>query len=271
MTIATPTDRQPLRRPARVRHVPKFRQIEVTRAERLTPHIVSVDFRGEDLHDFVSASFDDHVKFLLPATPDGQLTLPTLGPDGMKFPEGARPVMRDYTPRRVDTERREITIEFALHGDGPVAQWAAQAKPRQRVGIGGPRGSTVVPLDYDWHLLIGDETALPAIARRLEELPAGAQAIVIIETGDAADHRPLPSAAQLHVQWLVQQGASGLVAAARALRLPGGEGFAWAAGESATIIAVRQVLIDELGLAKHQVKAAAYWKQGEKAHHGTIE
>ncbi len=260
------------RRPQRVRQTPKLRQLEVMRVERITPHIVSVNFHGEDLHDFISASFDDHVKFMLPATPDGELLLPVLGPEGMKFPEGAqRPVMRDYTPRRFDAQRREITIEFALHGDGPVAQWAAQARSGQRAGIGGPRGSTVIPLDYAWHLLIGDETALPAIARRLEELPSGAKAIVMVETGDAADQRPLASAAQVRVQWLVHQGRSGLVEATRALQLPPGEGFAWAAGESATITAVRQALIEELGLDKHQVKASAYWKQGEKAHHGHIE
>jgi NADPH-dependent ferric siderophore reductase len=200
------------------------------------------------------------------------MLLPVLGPEGMKFPEGAqRPVMRDYTPRRFDAQRREITIEFALHGDGPVAQWAAQAKAGQRAGIGGPRGSTVIPLDYDWHLLIGDETSLPAISRRLEELPAGTQAIVIVETGDVGDQRAFESAAQVRVQWLVHQGSSGLVDAARALQLPAGEGFAWAAGESATITAVRRVLIDELGLDKHQIKASAYWKQGEKGHHGHID
>src|SRR6266568_4230449 len=74
------------------------------------------------------------------------------------------PVMRDYTPRRFDAVQRELDIEFALHGDGPAATWAAQAAPGQRVMIGGPRGSFIVPTDFDWHLLIGDETALPAVA-----------------------------------------------------------------------------------------------------------
>jgi len=255
-------------RPQRVRHTPKFRQLEVVNVERITAHIVSIRFQGEDLHDFVSASFDDHVKFMIPATPGSELLLPSLGPDGIKFPTGVpRPIMRDYTPRSFDGRSHELTIEYALHGDGPVAQWAAQAKPGQRAAIGGPRGSTVISLDYDWHLLVGDETALPAISRRLEELPGNTQAIVIIETGDAADQRPLKSSAQVNVQWLVQHGKSGLVDAVRALQLPMGEGFAWAAGESATILAVRHVLVDEFRLDKHHVKAAAYWRRGAAAHH----
>src|SRR6185369_9649473 len=107
----------------------------------------------------------------------------------------AEPVRRDYTPRRYDAAAGELTIEFALHGDGPAARWAAQAAPGQRATIGGPRGSFVIPLDYDWHLLVGDESAMPAIARRLEELPAGATAIVILQVRDAADRRALQTSA----------------------------------------------------------------------------
>ena len=80
-------------------------------------------------------------------------------------------------------------IEFALHGEGPAAEWAAQAAAGHTLAIGGPKGSLIVPLDYDWHLLVGDETAFPAVARRLEQLPAGAKAIVDPAGADAADRR----------------------------------------------------------------------------------
>lgn len=75
----------------------------------------------------------------------------------------------------------ELTIEFALHGDGPAANWAAKAVPGSHLVVAGPRGSFVIPKDYDWHLLVGDETALPAVARRLEELPASTRAIVVLQ------------------------------------------------------------------------------------------
>ena len=135
----------------RVRHDIKRRHVQVLRVDTLSPHLRSITFGGDELADFVSASFDDHVKLMFDAQGNQE------------------PVRRDYTPRHHDAARRELTLEFVLHGEGPAAAWAAQAAPGQQVSIGGPRGSLIIPLDYDWHLLVGDETALPAITRRLEE------------------------------------------------------------------------------------------------------
>ena len=234
----------------RFRHEIKRREVEVVRVDDLTPHFRSVTFGGESLEGFTSLSFDDHVKFVLADA-------------------GANPVMRDYTPRRWDPVRRELTLEFALHGDGPAAGWAQAATVGQRVTIAGPRGSFVIPLDYDWHLFIGDETALPAIARRLDELPAGAQAIVLAQVDDALDRREFRSAAKVELQWL---GAPDeLVDAVQALDLPPGEGYAWCAGEARAMAAVRRILVEEKGHDKHAIRAAAYWKQGAAAHHENLE
>jgi NADPH-dependent ferric siderophore reductase len=177
--------------------------------------------------------------------------------------------MRDYTPRRFDNRACELDIEFALHGDGPAAAWAARALPGQTVGIGGPRGSFIVPKDFDWHLLIGDETALPAIARRLEELPAGRRALVVLAI-DAADCRPLDSAAAVQLQ-RVAPNADALVAAVADLRLPEGEGYAWAAGEAHAMARVREVLVGALGIHPKRCRCAAYWKTGATAHHENLE
>ena len=137
--------------------------------------------------------------------------------------------------------------------------------------MGGPRGSLVIPTDFDWHLLVGDEAALPAIARRLEELPAGSRAIAIVQTGDAADRRELRSAARLQLQWLQAGRPDALAAAVSALELPAGEGYAWAAAEAAEVAAVRRVLVQQFGLPKEQVRAASYWKHGSTAHHENLE
>lgn len=238
------------RRVQRVRHELKRRSLQVARVDTLSPHVRSVTFTGADLVGFVSASFDDHVKLML-----------DLG--------GTAPVMRDYTPRHFNAATQELRIEFALHGDGPAAHWAAQAAPGQTVTIGGPRGSFIIPADFDWHLLAGDETALPAIARRLEELPATAQALVLLQAADPADRRALPSAAQVHLQW-VDAGAD-LLAAARALHLPPGEGYAWCAGEARLMADLRQVLVQEKGHPASAIRAAAYWKQGAAGHHENLE
>jgi len=234
----------------RVRHELKRRTLNVQRVETLSPHVRSVTLGGEALADFVSLSFDDHIKLLLPAT------------------EGAEPVARDYTPRHFDVAARELTIEFALHGDGPAAAWAAQARVGQQIGIGGPRGSFIVPTDLDWHLLVGDDSALPAIARRLAELPAAATVFAIVQMPDPADRRALPSAAAVQLQWVVD--AAQCLAAVRGLQLPAGEGFAWCAGEAVGMAALRRVLVEELGVDRHAVRAAAYWKRGAAAHHENL-
>ncbi|NRF71540.1 siderophore-interacting protein [Aquincola sp. S2] len=240
------------RRVQRVRHETRRRQLLVKRVEDLSPGLRRITLSGDELAGFVSASFDDHVKLIFDAG------------DGAERPA----VMRDYTPRRHDAAAGELDIVFALHGDGPAAAWATQAAPGQPLVVAGPRGSFVIPLDYDWHLLAGDETALPAIARRLEELPAGARVIVLLAVAPE-DRRPLASAANVTLQWLDDDAA--LLAAVRALELPAGEGYAWCAGEAALMAELRRVLVDGKGHDKQAIRAAAYWKRGAIAHHETLD
>ena len=274
MTDKTPaTDaNSPVRSVQRLRHPLKARLLEVRQVRQLSPHFISVTLAGEALEGFVSASFDDHLKLILPAPGASEPVMPDFGAEGTpRDPNAPRPTMRDYTPRRYDAAAGELEIELALHGDGPAADWAAQARPGQKIGIGGPRGSFVVPLDYGWHLLIGDETALPAIARRLEELPAGSRAIVVVQLDDAADRRSLSSQAALELHWVDGAGGTAaLVAAVEQLQLPAGEGYAWAAGESQAMAAVRKVLVGRHGLDKDHVRASAYWKRGASAHHENL-
>ncbi len=256
---------------ARVRHELKVRRLRVQRIERIGAHFLRIRFTGEALRDFVSASFDDHAKLMLPAAPGQALVLPEPGPDGLALPPGAeRPAMRDYTPRHVDPAAGVLDIEFMLHGDGLASRWAEAARPGDEIGLGGPRGSFVVPTAFDWHLLVGDETAIPAIARRLEELHAAARAITVIETRDAGDRRAFATRARLQAHWIETGPADALARAVGALALPAGEGFAWAAGEAASMVAVRQALLDGHGLDKARVRASAYWKRGSAGHHETL-
>jgi NADPH-dependent ferric siderophore reductase len=240
----------PERRVQRVRHELKVRELTVARIESPSPNFVSITFAGESLRDFVSDSFDDHVKFMLE---DGS----------------GEPVRRDYTPRSFDRQHGELTLEFALHGHGAASDWARQARVGQMARVGGPRGSMIVPLDYDWHLLVGDATALPAIARRLEELPANARVEVFVHLDDPVDRRELPSTAEVRVHWCAS--ADALVDAVRAWALPAGEGFAWCAGEAATMATLREVLLQDKGLPKEAARIAAYWKQGASDFHARLE
>jgi len=261
----------------RVRHALKMRLLQVVRTRQVSPQLLRVTLAGDDLKDFVSASFDDHVKVFFPAPGQPRPALPEVGPNGPVFAEGApRPAARDYTPRRHDPVAGELDLEFVLHGDGPASTWAAQAAPGQYLGVGGPRGSFVIPDGFDWHLLVGDETALPAIGRRLEELPAGAQALVVVAVDNAAAEIPLPSRASVEVRWQHRDGAPAgdatlLERALRAITLPRGEGYVWAAGEGAAIRAVRQYLVGERGIDKSRIRASSYWKAGAAAVHETID
>jgi NADPH-dependent ferric siderophore reductase len=239
----------PISRVQRVRHELKIRPVEVADVRDIGSHFRRITFRGEALHDFHSASFDDHIKFIL-----GH------GDDAVK---------RDYTPRSFDPASGELCIEFALHGDGPAASWAAQATPGQQALIGGPRGSFIIPMDYDWHLLVGDESALPAISRRLEELPEAAPVLAIIKVADEADRRKLAAGRLVDVRWVSSDAE--MIAAVQALTLPEGEGYAWCAGEAATMAAVRKELVGVQGMGKHQIRAAAYWKRGGAAFHENLE
>lgn len=251
MSEATSID-LPVARVQRVRHEIRRRVLQVVRVEAPSPHFRSVTFAGESLAGFVSASFDDHLKFIL----------------GGENADGAEEIKRDYTPRRYDAAAGELTLEFSLHGDGPVASWAAQATPGQQATIAGPRGSLIIPVDYDWHLLVGDETAIPAIARRLEELPADARVMVVLQVADVDERRSFHSAAMPSVLWV--NDAAELVDTVRALPLPDGEGYAWCAGEAAAMAALRRVLVEEKGQPPHAIRAAAYWKRGAIAHHENL-
>ena len=240
---------QSTRRVQRVRHELRRRDVEVARVEPLGTELVRVTFRGEMLADFVSLGFDDHVKFMF-------------GPE-------AEPVRRDYTPRAFDRERRELTIDFAIHGDGLACEWARHAQAGQRAVIGGPRGSMIVPTDYDWHLLAGDATAVPAITRRLEELPAGARAIVVAQVADMSPLQGVNSAAQIELHHVTS--ADALVDAIRALPLPAGEGYVWCAGEAAAMARARAVLLGEKAHPRTAMRVAAYWKHGASDYHDELD
>nr|WP_315496137.1 siderophore-interacting protein [uncultured Rhodoferax sp.] len=257
----------------RVRHPLRFRQLQVSQVERLTPHLVRITLAGDDLDGFVSLGFDDHVKLFFPDPVTGALALPTVGPEGPVWPEGTRPTMRDYTPHHFDPVAHTLQIDFALHQPGgPATEWAAQAQVGQTLGVGGPRGSLIVPTGFDWHLLVGDDTALPAIARRLAELPAGARAEVLIEVEGPDDQIALPSAAALRVQWVHRRGAGALplLDALRRTAMPAGVFHSWIACESTQAKALRAYLTTECQANPQWVRASSYWRRGSADAHESL-
>ncbi|AGZ33860.1 MULTISPECIES: siderophore-interacting protein [Pseudomonas] len=238
----------------RVNHQIRQRRLHVLRVADLTPRMRRITLGGQELQGFTSLGSDDHIKLLFAETAEQQQAIDArnLGRDG-----GVRPTMREYTPRRIDLVNNELDIDFVLHGDGPASTWAAQAAPGQTLDIAGPRASMVVPDIFDSYLLIGDETAIPAIGRRLEELPAGRKVLAVVQIEDDQERQPLESKAQLEIIWVHRN--EDLLARIEALGLPEGDLYSWVALEKSLTRQVKALLLEK-GVKESALKAAAYWR-----------
>lgn len=261
------------RLPRRVRHELRFRRLTVIRSVHRTPGLIQVTVGGPDLAGFASPGFDDHVKLFFPDEQTGELHLPTLDAEGrITWADGQRPVARDYTPLAFDPAAQTLDIAFALHEAGPATRWAQNARPGDMLGVGGPRGSFILPTHFDGYVLIGDDTALPAIERRLAELPAGAPVRVLAEVDDAACQLSWPDRPGMSVQWLHRRGIPGpqqsrLLQAAAQLAWPVGDVHVWIAAESGVAKALRAQVIAERGQNPKWIKAAGYWRAGAAGAH----
>jgi NADPH-dependent ferric siderophore reductase len=242
----------------RHRHDTRRRLLTVSSIAQVSPRMLRIELTSPELHDFVSLAHDDHIKLLFPEAGDS---------DG-------KPAMRDFTPRRFDRARGSLTIDFALHDAGPATQWAAAARIGDTLQIGGPRGSSVVPDDFDWYLLIGDETALPAIGRRLEELRGGVTAASFVVTAPGAAPQ-IDTRTAWTPHWIARDPASDdatqLRTALADFVLPPGDGFVWIAAEASVARAIRSYLIDDRRHPKSWTKAAGYWTRGEADAHTAID
>lgn len=249
----------------RQRYDTRMRLLTVIGITDITPLMRRIRLEG-DMEGFASLGHADHIKafFFAPGvTPE----LPPIGPNGAEFKPGTRPEMRDYTPRYWSVEEGWIDLDFVLHGDGPASGWAASASLGSTLVIGGPRGSQIVPMAFDWYLLAGDETALPAIGRRIEELPAGAPVLAVIEVENAAEEQAFETSADLTLIYVHRNGAapgttSLVLDAIAATAFPSGDAYAYVAGEVNMSRAVKAHLLDQRGFNPQWVKAAGYWHVG---------
>jgi NADPH-dependent ferric siderophore reductase len=254
----------------RVRHEVRMRRTVVSHVETIAPKMKRITVKSDELRGFTSLGFDDHIKLIFP-NPDGELNLAPPGADG-----ASERVMRDFTPRSFDAEAGVLAVDFVIHDDGPATTWAANARIGSVLGVGGPRGSAVISTEgIGLHLLIGDETALPAIARRLEELPAGTNALVVAEVAPGFE-LPLSSRANLQVMWVPRTDPNAvtgecLLGALDDLPIMKEGCFAWAATETQAVRAIRRYLVEGRGFDKRWVKAAGYWQRGAVGSHVVVE
>jgi NADPH-dependent ferric siderophore reductase len=193
---------------------------EVLRSEQLTPHLTRVVLGGSGFDTFTpNDSTDAYVKMVFVSDGVDVDALPQpLTLDSFKtLPVEQQPTVRTYTVRRVDTERREIAIDFVVHGEQGVAgPWAASVTPGQPAYLTSPNGAYAPDPAADWHLLAGDEAAVPAISAALEALPDNAIGKVFIEVGGPDDEIPLKKPDGVEVRWIHRGGRADLVPEDRA-------------------------------------------------------
>jgi NADPH-dependent ferric siderophore reductase len=209
----------------------------------VTPSVVRIVVTGDDLEGLPVGPFTDHyVKCRF----DGK--------------------SRSYTVREWEPARRLLTLDFVVHGEHGIAgPWAARAKPGDALEMTGPGGAYAPSEDADWHLMVGDEATLPAIAASLTRVPAGVPVFVVAEVGGPEHEQPLVSPGELELVWLHRTAGPGeepglALAAVQALSLPDGRGQAFVHGEATTVRLIRRHLVVDRGLELDAMSATGYWK-----------
>jgi NADPH-dependent ferric siderophore reductase len=237
----------------------------VTEVHDLSPHLRGVRLASPDWAGFPFGVPDQWVKLFFPLEGQRLPEVPT-GPDWYPtykaLPDDRRPPMRTYTVRRSNAAAGWVDIDMVLHGDsGPGSRWASRAAVGDQLGIFGPGGVFWPPRDAEWAVVLGDETALPAMAAICEQetaIPVQA----FIEVGSAVDEVAIEPGPLHRVTWLPRQRDAGLVDALRGWNVPAGPGFAWLAGEAGVVKEMRRHLVRERRFPKERIRFVGYWRRG---------
>jgi NADPH-dependent ferric siderophore reductase len=243
------------------------RLAQVRRTERITPHMIRLVLGGPGLEGLAAGEYTDHyIKIQFPVAGVVYPEPFDIQRIREELPREQWPVTRTYSVRAWDAENLELTVDFVYHGEEGVAgPWAANAKPGDDVRFGGPGGGYAPDQDADWHLLAGDESALPAIAAALERIPAGARAHVFIEVSGPEEEQKLETAADAAVTWLHRGDApvgAALVQAVSAFAFPDGTPHAFVHGEAGFVKELRRLLLVQRGVPRDRVSISGYWRLG---------
>lgn len=238
------------------REPPRFRLVEVRRTEPVTPHLVRVVVGGAELDGLDPGLPGASVRLLLPSS-GADLVMPAWNGNEFRLADGTRPILRTLTPRRFDAGALELTVEIVIHDGGPLSAWATAAAPGDPAAVSGTgRGYTIDPA-ADAFLLVGDETAIPAIGQLLEAIPSDARIEVDLEVRHADAERELPAHPGATVRWH----AAPVLDAVRRADI-GPDTRVWAAGEAAAMQRIRRHVFEERGVPRPAATIRGYWKRG---------
>jgi len=248
------------------REPPRFRHVVVRRIEPLSPRLLRVTLAGPELQGLTVEHPAASVRLLLPSSASGELVFPAWNGNEFLLPDGRRPVIRTFTPRRLDRDALELDVEIVIHGQGAATEWAEAVEPGAPAAISGPGRGYVVDRDARAFLLAGDETAIPAISQLLETLPAEIPTNVRIEVAHPDARLALP-ATHAAVEWRdLPPGApagDALVAAVEDADIAVGTRV-WVAGEAAAVQRIRRHLFDQRGLSRAETWVRGYWQRGRR-------
>ncbi|MDP2697264.1 siderophore-interacting protein [Thalassospira sp.] len=245
--------------------LPNFRELRVSSITDLSASMRRIRFTGVDIGCYDGGAI--HVRLLLLPPGSTAPRWPYLAENGAPvWPDGPdAAIPRVYTIRRMDAQAGWLDVDFVLHGDnGPGSIFAMRAAPGDPVGMTGPLG-TALP-DAEWYLLAGDETALPAIGRFLEELPETARGMAVIAVDGPDDMIELATKSAIDINWVQRSQAAGdsdvLFEAVRDITLPLDRHrvFCWAGVEQATFRALRGLWREDIGLDRDQCLASTFWR-----------
>jgi NADPH-dependent ferric siderophore reductase len=245
----------------------KVTRAQVLRVQWITPHMIRVVVGGEGLAGLGAGDFTDHYVKLMFLVPGVDYPEPfDMDAVHRDLPREHWPRLRSYTVRTWDPHALEMSIDFVYHGDvGLAGPWAANSQPGDEVLFMGPGGGYTPSEDADWHLLVGDESALPAIAASLEALPQGAPAHVFVEVSGPGEEQELVTAGDAKLVWLHRGEApvgEALVEAVEELEFPPGAVHAFVHGEAGFVKRLRRHLRVERGIPLDQLSISGYWRLG---------
>jgi NADPH-dependent ferric siderophore reductase len=241
---------------------------------RISPHFVSVTLGGEDVQHLEQSGHGQWGRLFFPGPGQGRIAIPGSANWRLQLVSSARrPRIRSYTIRRFRPELSAFDLEIALHETsadgraGPGSTWAATAETGSQVGFLDEGHSYSPGAEARWQLLVGDESALPAVLDILERTAEILPAEVFLEVPSSDDIRAGVAPAGTTIHWLprndpsAKPGALALETVTQA-RLPDGPFYTWTAGESALPTGLRRHLVTDRRVAKSDITFSGYWRHG---------
>ena len=232
-----------------------IRKLKVINSKELGKSMRRITLQGEDLADFPENQESGYVKIRFPKNIDHEPAHNKKDYD-----------LRSYTIRAFDLKKRELVLDFLLHGDsGPASKWASSAQIGESIEIAGP-GPAILASPADWYLFAGDMTALPAIAVNLEKLPSESKGIALLEINALEDKQDLQKPEGVEVRWIINtdplNGCDELIESLNNIEIKGENPYVWVAGEFELLRFARKLLKHDKALPKESLYLSCYWKIG---------